>query len=167
MCVDGYYEDDDDHDNKGYIFIQRSIQYVTLHFTQCRPKTCSFRHQLDFYGKHSSHAAITLEDYSFTVPPLSIARYSLIQLTELGRCGENENSQPKLRNGNRGDSNPGSLDGESGILPLRLPMSTTMITMPNPSSQDVKDASNYVLGLHKKFINITLIFKCLPRSDAP
>ena len=30
---------------------------------------------------------------------------------------------PKLRNGNNGDSNPGSLDCESGILPTELPRS--------------------------------------------
>ena len=32
---------------------------------------------------------------------------------------------PKLRNGNNGDSNPGSLDCESGILPTELPRSTS------------------------------------------
>ena len=31
---------------------------------------------------------------------------------------------PKLLNGNNGDSNPGSLDCESGILPTELPRST-------------------------------------------
>ncbi len=40
-----------------------------------------------------SHAAIMRKDYSLTFPPLSIARYSFIQLTELGRRGENENAQ--------------------------------------------------------------------------
>ena len=33
---------------------------------------------------------------------------------------------PKLRNGNNGDSNPGSLDCESGILPTELPRSTSI-----------------------------------------
>ena len=37
---------------------------------------------LGFSGKHSSHAAITREDYSITFPPLSIARYSFV----LHRC---------------------------------------------------------------------------------
>ena len=32
---------------------------------------------------------------------------------------------PKLLNGIKGDSNPGSLDCESGILPTELPRSTT------------------------------------------
>ena len=39
------------------------------------------------------HAAITREDYSLTFPPLCIARYSFIQLSELGCPGENENAQ--------------------------------------------------------------------------
>ena len=56
-------------------------------------QTCSFRHQLGFSGKHSSHAAITCNDYSLTSPPPFIARYSFIQLSQLGHRGENENAQ--------------------------------------------------------------------------
>ena len=41
----------------------------------------------------SSHAAIMHEDYSLTFPPLFIDRYSFIQLSELGHCGENENAK--------------------------------------------------------------------------
>ena len=37
-----------------------------------------------------THAAIRREDYSLTFPPLSIVRYSFIQLSELRRRGENE-----------------------------------------------------------------------------
>ena len=33
------------------------------------------------------------EDYSLTFTPLSIARYSFIQLSELGHRGENEKAQ--------------------------------------------------------------------------
>ena len=44
-----------------------------------------FRHKLDFSGKHSSHAEITLEDYSLTLSSLSIAMYSFIQPNELRR----------------------------------------------------------------------------------
>ena len=40
-----------------------------------------------------SHAAITCEDYSLTFPPPSLARYSFIQLSDLGHHGENENAQ--------------------------------------------------------------------------
>ena len=61
-------------------------------FTLCLPwQTCSFRHQLGFSGKHSSHAAIKRNDYSLTSPPLSIARF--IQLSELGHWEGNENAQ--------------------------------------------------------------------------
>ena len=78
-------------------------------------QTCSFRHQLGFSWKHSSHAAITREDHSLIFPQPSIARYSFIQLSELGCHVENENAQTlKLA---KGDSNPGSLDCKSGILP--------------------------------------------------
>ena len=57
-------------------------------------------------GKHSSHAAITREDYSFTFPPPSIARYTLmqLQLSGLKHHGENENAQTSKRL-QRGDSN--------------------------------------------------------------
>ena len=50
-----------------------------------------------------------IPDYSFTFPPLSIARCSFtsIELSELGRRGENENST--LGNSSKGDSKPGSL----------------------------------------------------------
>ena len=34
---------------------------------------------------------------SLTFRPLSIARYSFIQLGELGHCGENENAQTSKR----------------------------------------------------------------------
>ena len=52
---------------------------VTLHLRQ----TCSFRHQLDFYGKHSSHATITHEDYSLIFTPPSVTKYLFEQLSEL------------------------------------------------------------------------------------
>ena len=65
-----------------------------LYRSECfRLQTCSLRRQLDFSGKHFFHAAITREDYSFTFQPLSIARYSFRQLSELGCHGENENAQ--------------------------------------------------------------------------
>ena len=81
-------------------------------------QTCSFRQQLGFSWKHSSHAAITRNDYSLTFPTLSIARYSFIQLSELGCRRDLEKKMPKLRNGSKGDASPGCLDCKSGILPL-------------------------------------------------
>ena len=60
-------------------------------------QTCSFRYQLGFSGKHSSQAAITCNDYSLTFPPMSIARYSCLQLSELGCHVGNENGQTSKR----------------------------------------------------------------------
>ena len=54
---------------------------------------------------------------SLTFPPLSIARYSFIQLSQLGRQWR-EQKCPTFETVPKGDSNPGSLDYESGILPL-------------------------------------------------
>ena len=48
-------------------------------------KTCSFRHQVNFSGKHSSHAAITRED--------QITHISTTARSELGHRGESENAQ--------------------------------------------------------------------------
>ena len=54
---------------------------------------------------------------SLTFPPLSIARCSFIQLSEQGRqCRERK--CPIFETVTKRDSNPGSLDCESGILPL-------------------------------------------------
>ena len=61
-----------------------------LHFTPWQ--TCSFRHQLGFSGTHSAMLQLLCKYYSLTFPPLSIARYSFIQLRQLGRHGENKNA---------------------------------------------------------------------------
>ena len=54
---------------------------------------------------------------SLTFPTLSIARYSFIQLSEQGRQWR-ERKCPIFETVTKRDSNPGSLDCESGILPL-------------------------------------------------
>ena len=54
---------------------------------------------------------------SLTCPPLSITRYSFIQLSQLGLQWR-EQKCPIFEMVAKGDSNPGSLDCESGILPL-------------------------------------------------
>ena len=54
---------------------------------------------------------------SHTHPSLSIARYSCIQLSQQGRQWS-ERKCPTFETVAMGDSNPGSLDCESGILPL-------------------------------------------------
>ena len=54
---------------------------------------------------------------SLTCPPLSIARYSFIQLSQQGRQWR-ERKCPIFDTVAKQDSNPGSLDCKSGILPL-------------------------------------------------
>ena len=54
---------------------------------------------------------------SLTFPPLCIARYSFIQLSRQ-RHQWKEGKCPIFQMVAKGDSNPGSLDCESGILPL-------------------------------------------------
>ena len=55
-------------------------------------------------------------DYSLTFPPLSIARYSFVQLSQLGRQWRELKCQ-NVETVAKGDSISGSLDRESGILP--------------------------------------------------
>ena len=74
-----------------YMYAVRWTPQSTLHVTHWQ--TCSIRHQLDFSGKLSSHAAITHDDYSLTFPPPS--RYSFIQLSEL-RASQREWKWPSF-----------------------------------------------------------------------
>ena len=63
-----------------------------------RWQTCSIEQHLDFSGKHSALLQLVCEDI-LIYPPLSIARYSIIQLTELEQCRVNEFTQSsKLHN---------------------------------------------------------------------
>ena len=48
-------------------FIQSVVPLNAL-YTSPPWQTCSFRHVLDFSGKHSSHVAITHKDYSLIFP---------------------------------------------------------------------------------------------------
>ena len=82
--------------------LDRSKRF-TLHPWQ----TCSFQQQLYFSGKHSSHAATTRDDYSLQFHRC-LARYSFIQLSQLGCHREIEHDQTSKRY-KRGDSNPGAL----------------------------------------------------------
>ena len=78
---------------------------------------------LDFSVKHSPTLQLLHEDYAFTYPPLSIASYSLIELSELGQCGVKETVQASKKQ--REDSNPDSVVGESDILPATPPRPTS------------------------------------------
>ena len=61
-------------------------------YTSFPQQTCSFRQQLDFYGKHSAVLLLLYKNNPLTFPLLYIARYSCIQMSELRRRGENENA---------------------------------------------------------------------------
>ena len=72
-------------------------------------QTCSFRHQLGFSGKYSSHAAITQRLFTHISTTVYIARYSyLYRWVDWGIVKRTK--MPKLWNGSKGDSNLGSLD---------------------------------------------------------
>ena len=61
---------------------------VPLHFTPWQ--TCSFQRHLNFSGKHSGVLHLLHENYSFIYPPMSIARYSFIPLSEMRQRGANK-----------------------------------------------------------------------------
>ena len=76
--------------------------------------SCSFRHELGFSWKHSSHAEITGNDYSLTFPPLSGTHlYRWVDWGVMERT-----KMPKLRNGNK-------VGYEPGLAWLRVGVSTT------------------------------------------
>ena len=66
-----------------------------------------------YQGSTRAELQLLCEDHPLAFPPLSIARYSYTQLSELGRRGENENAQSSKQQ--RGDSSLGSRDYESSI----------------------------------------------------
>ena len=70
-------------------------------------------------GEYQSSLYLSLRatTKSLTFPPLSIARHSFIQLSQLGRQWR-ERKCPIFETVAKGDSNPFSLYCESGILPL-------------------------------------------------
>ena len=71
---------------------------------------------LGFSWKHSSHAAIAQR--LFTHMSTTVYSQVLIYTAESTEASRRERKCPNFRNGSKGDSNPGSLDCESGILPL-------------------------------------------------
>ena len=75
-------------------------------------------------GRIQARRQLRAKAKSLTCPPLSIARHSFIQLSEQGRQWR-ERKCPIFETVTNRDSNPGSLDYESGILPLsyRAPLS--------------------------------------------
>ena len=85
--------------------------YSTVSSPQDRSK-----HPLSFSGKHPAMLQLMCEGCSYTYPPLSIARYSFIQLSELEQCRVKQTC-PRF-NTIAQDPNPGSLSRECVGLPL-------------------------------------------------
>ena len=77
-------------------------------FTLHSQQTCSFHCHFDFSGKHSAMLELLREDYSFRYSPLSVARYSFTQLSELWQRGKSKIA--KASKWQQEDSNPGCLN---------------------------------------------------------
>ena len=106
------------------------LRYVTLEWPLSRPLDRSKRFTLFALPGRPVHSdtnsaspgsilvmqQVRATTKSLTCPPLSIARYSFIQLSQLGRQWR-ERKCPIFEMVAKGDSNPGSLDCESGLLP--------------------------------------------------
>ena len=84
-------------------------RYPVLGCSKLNPwQICSFQHHIDFSWKYSAKLQLLREDYPFAYPPMSVAKYSCIQLSELWQCGVNEFA--KVSKQQQDDSNSGSLD---------------------------------------------------------
>ena len=93
-------------------------QDCSKHFYTLLPwQTCSIKPPSQLLWEASSHKLqLMREGCPYTYPPLSTARYSVIQLIELEQCRVNKLAQCfKIA---AQDSNPGSLSGKSEALPL-------------------------------------------------
>ena len=88
---------------KRYVFTVLGTVQSAPRFTPWQ--TCSFQCRFDFSGKRSVTLLLLREDYSFKHPPLSVARYSSIQLSELWQRGMDEIAKVSKRQ--QEDSNPG------------------------------------------------------------
>ena len=66
-----------------------------LHFTPWQ--ACSFQRHFDFSVNHSTTLQLLREEYSFRCPPLSVARYSIIQLSKLWQRWVNEIAKASKR----------------------------------------------------------------------
>ena len=100
------------------VFMQRSIQSVgplkSLFALPDRPVHCDTNSASP--GSILARQQLRTKTKSLTFPPLSIARYSFI-LSQLGHQWRERKCQI-FETVAKGDSNPGSLDCESGVLPL-------------------------------------------------
>ena len=86
---------------------------------------------------------------SLTFPPLSIARYSFTQLSQQGRQWR-EGKCPTFQTVAKGDSNLGSLDCESGILPLsyRAPLPLCVLFRPCDQKKALHELQHCLNDVH-------------------
>ena len=82
---------------KARMFLYRAVYSPSDRVTLHPVANYSFQQQLNFSGKYSATLQLLCKDYSMTFPPLYIARYLFIQLSELRQCGVNENAQLSKR----------------------------------------------------------------------
>ena len=100
----------------------RTVQSA-LHFTSLTDLFTQTPSQL--LWEASSHMLQFMhKGCSYTYPPLSTARYSFIQLSELEQCRMKKLAQGF--NTAAQDSNPGSCSQESEALPLTEPLHSTI-----------------------------------------
>ena len=105
---------------------------------------------LDFSGKH---AAITHEYCSILFPP-PIARYSFIQLSELGRRGENKNAQ--LRNGSTSLDISTSPHGPAHLSDRRA--STFYLSLARTGHLDICRATRFQIVVARTMTNHSMYF---------
>ena len=94
--------------------VLRTVQSA-LHFTSLTDLFTQTTSRL-LWEAASSHMLQLMQGCSYTYPPLSIARYAFIQLSELEQCRVKKLAQGF--NTAAQDSNPGPLSRESEALPL-------------------------------------------------
>ena len=94
---------------------------------------------------------------SLICPPLSIARYSFIQLNRQGRQWR-AGKCPIFQTVAKGDSNPGSLDCDSGILPLsyRAPHNASSIVY----SPRIRSHWRGLLYVHDVYYTVWVDYVC-------
>ena len=99
---------------------------------------------------------------SLTFPPLSIARYSFIQLSQQGRQWR-EGKCPIFQTVPKGESNPGSHDCESGTLPLshRAPRVVVSTAACHAAGRGSLPGPGTLLGVKTWLSALEIVYLCL------
>ena len=103
-----------------FYIVQSPVRWTAQHASHFLPSLTDLFILTPFSASLGSILArqqLRAKTKSLTFPPLSVARYSFIHLSEQGSQRRGQN-WPIFETVAKGDSNLGSLDCESGILPL-------------------------------------------------